>query len=237
MLYTGCFCVESLLALPPLILAIGLYIDAELWSIIAFTVATLLFIIVSTIFFWKYSPKYKSEFFKILEEKGKKQTKLDCDNPEIISLPAAKDHCPFYKKYGDFFNLKTRSPMSFEINFIYMCPDAITFYSNCAKYHLFKDDVKVVKKGFRKVKTKKDTCADIFEVYYYNIMYIDYKDNKIMFHFVDGQEWGFPVPKAKAGAIIKSMRAALRKVVQRKTMHKYDKPFVVSVKKHKAEDS
>jgi hypothetical protein len=236
MLYTGCYCVETLFSLVPLVLAVGLYIDAQSWSIIAFTVGVILFIVVSTIFFWKYSQKYKDEFFKVLKEKGIKQTKVDCKDVEIISLPSPKDHCPFYKKYGDYFNLKTRAPMAFEINFIYLCPDSITFYSNCAKYHLVKDDVKVVKKGFRKVRTKKDTCADIFEIYYYNIMYINYEDNKIMFHLVDGSKWGYPVAKAKAGAIIKSMRTSLRKVMQRKTMHKYEKPFVVSVKKHKPAD-
>jgi len=236
MLYTGCYCVESLLSLPPLILAVGLYIDASLTSIILFTIGVILFIVVSTIFFWKYSVKYKDAFFNAL--KGKNKGHVECDNPDVIPNPKATAHCPFYKKYSNFDELKKRAPMEFTIDFIYLCPDSITFISGCAKYHLFKDDLKITKKGLRKIKEKKKSCGEVFEIYYYDIMYMDYdkKEGKIVFYMIDGSTWKFPADKAKQKDIIKKMRARLRQVKKRKTMHKYEKPFVVSVKKYKKEE-
>lgn len=235
MLYTGCFCIESLLALIPIILATGLFIEAEMSSIIAFIIGVVLFVIVSTIFFWKYTVEYKEAFFETLKSKNKGS--VDCDNPDIIPSPKAISQCPFYKKFSQFPKLKARAPMEFDINFIYLCPDSITFFKGCAKYHLFKDDVKVEKKGFLKVKKHKDSCGDIAEIYYYNIMYIEYKEGNIIFYLTDGSTYKFAADKTKQKDIIKKMRARLRKVIQRKTLHKYEKPFVVSVRKHKEKDA
>jgi len=235
MLYTGCFCREALVLIP-VTLFITLYFDFPNWSVITAMVLVTLFIVVSTIFFWKYTVKYKDAFFDVL--KGKNKGHVECEKPDVIPNPKATAHCPFFKRYSTFPELKKRAPMEFTIDFIYLCPDSITFITGCAKYHLFKDDIKVTKKGFRKVKTKKNACGEVFEIYYYDIIYMKYdaKEGKIVFYLTDGSTYAFAADKVKQKDIIKKMRARLRQVKKRKTMHKYEKPFVVSVKKYKAED-
>ncbi len=234
MLYTGCYCFEALVSLVPLALAIGLYLEWELWVVLAISILVVLFLVVSTIFFWKYTVKYKDAFFDTL--KGKNKGNVDCDNPDIIASPKATDHCPFYKKYGtrlkhyDFFNeMLKRAPMAFEVSYIYLCPDSLTIFKGCAKYHLFIDDAKIVKKGFKKIKKLKDSCGSIEEIYYYHIMYAKLEGGKsIVLYLVDGSTYTID----GNAAVIAKIRARLRAVVKRKTVHQYEKPFVVSVRKH-----
>ena len=229
LLYTGCHCLESLIVYATLIVTGGFYIGASLESINQFLTLVMSFILVSVLYFWKYTPEYKKDFFKQLEKKGVTSANLDCKDIKTFPLPKAHSHCAFFKKLSTIDAFKKRAPMGFDISFVFLCPDSVTIYTNCAKYHLYIDDVKVEKKGLRKVKTKKNSCADIFEYYYYNIMYVEYKKKSIVFHLSDGTEKSFEAAKKDAAPVIKEIRIRLRKVMQRKTIHAYEAPFKVNV--------
>jgi hypothetical protein len=81
----------------------------------------------------------------------------------------------------------------------------------------------------RTVKTKKESCEEIFEFYYYDILYVTFEEKQIKFHFIDGSVRGFAAEKKPAKKVIEALRKKLRDVARRKTIHGYKKAFDVHV--------
>ncbi len=181
---------------------------------------TMLFILFAMGYFVLSAPDDKEKFFKMLQKKGIKEAKISCKNLKSFSVPKQTDTCPFYpKKLG---------PMEFTTSFYYLCDNSVTIYTKCAKFHIFRDDVKVEKKKFvGKKKTKKESCEEIYEFYYYNINYIQYEKKQIVFYFNNGTTRGFDAEKKPAKKVIEALRQNMRESIRRKTFHAYEKPLPV----------
>ncbi len=174
-------------------------------------------------------PDDKEAFFEKLQKKGQKEAAINCPDLEVYTVPKQIGKCPFFNK--------TKGPMAFETSFYYLCNDAITIYTKCAKFHIFQDDVKIEKKGLRKVKTKKESCEEIYEFYYYNMNYVVYENKKIVFYFIDGTKREFAAEKKPAKKVIKAIQDKMRRVVSRKTIHHYKKPFPISIEGGQREEA
>ncbi len=195
--------------------------DAGVDTIESVMILMTLFIVVAVLYFIVSVPDDKEQFFQKLQNKGIDEAKIKCPDLESFSVPKQTGTCPFYPK--------ELGPMEFETSFFYLCNDAVTIYTKCAKFHIFKDDIKIEKKGYRKVKKKKETCEEIYEFYYYNMNYVTYENKQIVFHFIDGSIRAFNAEKKPAKKVIKALREKMRHVMARKTMHGYKKALHVNV--------
>jgi hypothetical protein len=219
--YTGCYGAYTFLAFTLLIWAIGLMNGFDVETVALIWFLTTLFIIVATAYYLVSAPDDKDAFFAKLQDKGIKEASINCPDLQSFSVPKQTAKCPIYpKKIG---------PMEFTTSFYYLCNDSVTIYTKCAKYHIFKDEIKVEKLALRTVKTKKESCEEIFEFYYYDILYVTFEEKQIKFHFIDGSVRGFAAEKKPAKKVIEALRKKLREVAKRKTIHGYKKAFDVHV--------
>ncbi len=219
--YTGCYYFYALILYSVVIWAFGLMVGFDLMTINIIWALTLLFIILSLAYYIVAAPDDKSAFFKKLQEKGLKEAQISCPDLEVYSVPKKTGSCPKLPK--DY------SAMEFETSFYFLCNDSVTLYTKCARFHIFKDEFKKEKKNFRTVKTKKEACEEIYEFYYYDILYVTYENKKINFHFIDGNSISFDAEKKPAKKVIKALRNRLRLVKERKTTHGFHKSFDVHV--------
>ncbi len=219
--YTGCYCLYTLLFFTIMIWTVGLMVGVDPETINLIWGMTMLFIIFSMGYYILSAPDDKETFFKKLQKKGIKEAKINCGNLKSFSVPKQTGTCPFYpKKIG---------PMEFTTSFYYLCEESVTIYTKCAKFHIFRDDVKVEKKKLRTVKTKKESCEEIYEFYYYNINYINYEKKQILFYFNNGKSIGFDAEKKPAKKVIEALRQNMRESIRRKTIHAYGKAFPVEL--------
>ncbi len=206
-----------------MIWTLGLLIGVDPETINLVWGLTILFILFATGYYLLSAPGDKEAFFKKLEKKGIKEAHIDCDHLKTFSVPKQTGKCPFFPE--------KRGPMEFTTSFYYLCKESVTIYTKCAKFHIFREDVKVEKKKFHTVKTKKDSCEEIYEFYYYNINYINYEKKQIVFYFNNGKHIGFDAAKKPAKKVIEAMRQNMRKSIRRKTIHAYGKAFPVELVK------
>lgn len=222
--YIGCYCFYTLIAMSLLIWAVGLMNDIDVETINLIWGLTMLFIIISMAYYVISAPDDKDAFFAKLQDKGIKEASITCSDLKAFSVPKQTAKCPMYTK--------ELGPMEFTTSFYYLCNDSVTIYTKCAKYHVFKDDVKVEKKMMRTVKTKKESCEEIYEFYYYDILYVTYEKKQIKFHFIDGSVRSFDAEKKPAKKVIEALRKKLRQVARRKTIHGYKKPLNVHIENY-----
>lgn len=219
--YTGCYCLYTWIVLTICIWTVGLFLDAEVSTIETFMILMTLFVFVAVLYFMVSATDDRDLFFQKLQKKGLDEAKIECPDLETFSVPKQTGTCPYFPE--------KKGPMEFTTSFFYLCNDSVTIYTKCAKFHIFKEDVKLEKKLFVTVKTKKESCEEIYEFYYYNMNYVTYEDKSIKFYFVDGTSRAFQAEKSPAKKVIKSLRKKMRHVMSRKTIHDYKHPLQVHV--------
>ena len=219
--YTGCNCIYTWIVLTLMIWTAGLMSGAAIETIEIVMVLMTLFIIVSVLYFLVSAPDDKEQFFQKLQNKGIDEAKIKCPDLQVFSVPKQIGTCPYFSK--------EKGPLAFETSFFYLCNDSVTIYTKCAQFHIFKDDIKIEKKRFIKVKKKKETCEEIYEFYYYNMNYVNYEGKQIVFYFIDGSKRAFTAEKKPAKKVIKALREKMRVVMARKTIHAYKKAFPVQI--------
>jgi len=228
LLYCGCYWYVTFIVTSILVWTGGLVSGTSIPYIIVFHLGVIAFIWVGWYYFVKLGAEYRKEFFKMLENKGIKDAKLECPEIKPFQVPKVTAKCPRQRKKD--------APMEYTITFFYLCKESITIYTKCAKFHIFKiDRAKDPNSVFIPKYKNKEACGDILEYYFYYIQRVEFADNNIVFYFADGASTKFPVAKKQATPIIKEIRAHLRATAQRKMVHGYYKePFDVRVRRHKA---